>query len=189
MTKNRIIGAIAALSLLAVPAVAVAHGSGDDRGKSSSRDHHHQHHGKKAKKKTRTATGTITSFANGELTVTLLNGKSFTADVKRHTVILCKSAPIVPATTARNGDDNGKGRRGHHDDPATTTAPPTVTAPASTTTPSTTVPAPTTGNADHHHGHGARCGTAALVAGTSVATAKLSLQGGSATWKKIVLLK
>lgn len=182
MTKNRIIGAIAALSLLAVPAVAVAHGSGDGRGKNDSRHHHHKHHGKKAKKKTRTATGTVTSFANGELTIALLNGKSFTADVKRRTVILCKSAPVVPATTARHGDDDRKGRRGHDDNPATTTAPATVTTPATTTTPSTTVP-PTT------IGHGARCGTTALVAGTSVATAKLSLQDGSATWKKIVLLK
>ena len=44
-------------------------------------------------------------------------------------------------------------------------------------------------NRDHNNGHGARCGTDALVAGTSVATATLSLQGGSATWKKVVLLK
>ncbi|MES1193939.1 MAG: hypothetical protein ABUM26_06400, partial [Solirubrobacterales bacterium] len=184
MTKNRIIGAIAALSLLAVPAVAVAHGSGDGRGHDNGRHHHHKHHGKKAKKPrdvTGSATGTITSFANGELTITLPSGKSFTADVKRRTVILCKRAPVVPATTARHGDDNGKGRGGHDDHPATTTAP------ASTTTPSTTVP-PTTDNHDHNHGHGARCGTDALVAGTSVATAKLSLQDGSATWKKVVLL-
>jgi hypothetical protein len=194
MTKNRIIGAIAALSLLAVPAVAVAHGSGDGRGHDSGRHHHHKHHGKKPKKPrdvTGSATGTIASFTNGELTIGLPNGKSFTADVKRRTVILCKSAPVVPATTARHGDDNGKGRGGHDDHPSTTTAPATTTTPASTTTPSTTVP-PTTddhGNDDHNHGHGTRCGTDALVAGTRVATAKLSLNGGSATWKKVVLLK
>jgi cell division septation protein DedD len=205
MTKNRIIGAIAALSLLTVPAVAVAHGSGDDRGNHNGR-HHHNHHGKKAKKTrdvTGSATGTVASFTNGELTIALPNGKSFTADVKRRTVIRCKSAPVVPATVARHGDDDGNGRGGrddgpnhdagddHGDHPATTTAPATTTVPASTTTPSTTVP-PTTddhGNDDHNNGHGARCGTAALVAGTRVATAKLSLKGGSATWKKVVLLK
>lgn len=205
MTKNRIIGAIAALSLLAVPAVAAAHGSGDDHGHHKARHHHHhKHHGKKAKTRevTGSATGTIAAFANGELTITLPSGKSFTADVKRRTVILCKSLPVVPAaTTARHGDDDGdtsgSGRGGRDDGPNHDTGDdhgdhsPSSTAPASTTVPSTTVP-PTTddhGNDDHSHGHGARCGTDALVTGTSVATAKLSLKGGNATWKKVVLLK
>ena len=198
MTKNRIIGAIAALSLLAVPAVAVAHGSGDDNGHHNGRHHHHKHHGKKAK--TRDVTGTVTSFTNGELTITLTNGKSFTADVKRHTVIRCKTAPVVPATTARHGDDDsngGSGRGGHDDGPNHDAGddhgnhPATTTTPASTTTPSTTVP-PTTndhGNDDHNNGHGARCGTAALVAGTKVLEAKLTLKDGTATWKKVTLLK
>jgi hypothetical protein len=202
MTKNRIIGAIAALSLLAVPAVAVAHGSGDDHGHHNGRHHHHKHHGKKAKTRevTGSATGTIASFANGELTIALPNGKSFTADVKRRTVILCKSAPVVPATTARHGNDDGNdgsGRGGRDDGPNHDAGddhghdPATTTAPASTTTPSTTVP-PTTddhGNDDHNDGHGARCGTDALVAGTKVLSAKLKLSGGSATWKKVTLLK
>jgi hypothetical protein len=195
MTKNRIISAIAALSLLAVPAVAAAHSSGDDHGHHKGRHpHHHKHHGKKARDVTGTATGTIASFANGELTITLPSGKSFTADVKRRTVILCKRLPVVPAaTTARHGNDDGNsgsGRGGRDDDPNHDAGDdhgdhsPSSTAPASTT-----VPAPTTDNSDHNHGHGARCGTDALVAGTSVATAKLSLKGGNATWKKVVLLK
>jgi hypothetical protein len=210
MTKNRIIGAIAALSLLAVPAVAAAHGSDDDHGHHHGRHHHHKHHGKKAKSRdvTGAATGTIASFADGELTIALPNGKSFTADVKRRTVILCKSVPVIPApaTASRHGNDDGNGGSGrggrddgpnhdvgddHGNDPATSTTPASTTAPASTTTPSTTVP-PTTddhGNDDHHDGHGARCGTDALVAGTSVADAKLSLKGGTATWKKVVLVK
>jgi hypothetical protein len=201
MTKNRIVGAIAALSLLAVPAVAAAHSSGDDHGHHKGRHHHHhKHHGKKAKTRevTGTATGTIAAFANGELTITLPSGKSFTADVKRRTVILCKSAPFVPAaTTARHGSDDGNsgsGRGGRDEGPNHDAGDdhgdhsPSSTAPASTTTPSTTVP-PATDNSDHNNGHGARCGTAALVAGTSVATAKLSLKGGTATWKKLVLLK
>jgi hypothetical protein len=204
MTKNRIIGAIAALSLLAVPAVAAAHSSGDDHGHKARHHHHHKHHGKKAKTRevTGSATGTIASFANGELTITLPSGKSFTADVKRRTVILCKSLPVVPAaSTARHGDDDGNsgsGRAGRDDGPNHDAGddhgsdqPATTTAPASTTTPSTTVP-PTTddrGNDDHNNRDGARCGTDALVAGTSVATAKLSLKGGNAVWKKVVLLK
>ena len=55
------------------------------------------------------------------------------------------------------------------------------------------MPAPTSGDDhgddDHNDDHGARCGTDALVAGARVAVAKLSLQGGSATWKKVVILK
>jgi hypothetical protein len=202
MTKNRLIGAIAALSLLAVPAVAVAHGSGDDHGHHNGRHHHHKHHGKKAKTRdvTGSATGTVASFANGELTIALPNGKSFTAEVKRRTVIRCKSAPVVPATVARHGDDDGNddsGRGGRDDGPNHDVGddhgdhPATTTAPASTTAPSTTVP-PTTddhGNDDHNDGHGARCGTDALVAGTKVLKAKLTLKDGTATWKKVTLLK
>jgi hypothetical protein len=212
MTKNRIAGAVSALALFAAPAVAIAHGNDDGGSHRHGRHHHHQRHVHKAKVRevTGTATGTVASFANRELTITLPNGKSFTADVKRRTVILCKSAPA--ATTARHGDDDGNsgpGRGGrddgsshdagddHGDHPATSTTPASTTAP-----PSTTVPAPTTGddganhdanddhsNDDHNNGHGTRCGTAALVVGAKVIEAKLSLQGGNATWKKIELLK
>jgi hypothetical protein len=183
MTKNRIIGAIAALSLLAVPAVAAAHGSGDDHGHHKGR-HHHKHHGKQARDVTGAATGTIASFTDGALTITLPSGRSFTADVTKRTVLLCKSAPAT-ATAAGHGHDNsGPGHGG--DDHASSTAP------ASTTTPSTTVPPPTTGhdrNDDHKNGHGVRCGTDALVAGAKVTDAKLSLKGGDAIWKKVVLVK
>jgi hypothetical protein len=216
MTKNRIVGACAALSLLAVPAVAAAHGSGDDHGRNDdngrhhSRHHHHKHHGKKAKTRevTGSATGTIASFANGELTITLPSGKSFTADVTRRTVIRCKTAP-APATTARHGSDDGdgsgSGRGGNDDGPnhdvgddhgdhtGTSTTPATTTAP-----PTTTVPTPPKGNDDgpnhdanddHNNHHGVRCGTDALVAGTRVTKAELVLKGGNAVWKKVSLLK
>jgi hypothetical protein len=210
MTKNRIVGAIAALALLAVPAVAVAHGNGDDHGHHNGRHHHHKHHAKKARTRevTGAATGTIASFANGELTIALPNGKSFAADVTNRTTILCVSAPTT-ATTARHGNDDGDDNRGrgrdgnddganhdvgddHGDDPATSTTPASTTVP-----PTTTVPAPTTGddgpnhdaNDDHDNGHGVRCGTDSLVAGAKVLDAKLSLKGASATWKKITLLK
>jgi hypothetical protein len=203
MTKNRIISAIAALSLLAVPAVAAAHGGNDDHGHHKGR-HHHKHHAKKARDVTGSATGTIASFTNGELTITLASGKSFAADVKRRTTILCKSAPVVPtpATAARHGNDDGTSGsgRGGNDDGANHDAGDdhgndgaTTTAPASTTTPSTTVPAPTTGDDhgddDHNDDHGARCGTDVLVAGARVAVAKLSLKDGNATWTKVVVLK
>ena len=171
MTKNRIVGAVAALSLLAVPAVAAAHGSGDDHGRHHG--HHHKHHGKKARDVTGAATGTVAAFAGGELTITLPSGKSFTADVTRRTAIKCKSAPTA-AAASRHGDDDGDDH-GSSTTPASTTAPPTTTVPA---------PAPLPDGR-----HGARCGTEALVVGAKVADAKLSLKGGGAIWKKVVLLK
>jgi hypothetical protein len=188
MSRNRIIGAIAALSLLAVPAVAAAHGSSDN-GHHKGR-HHHKHHGKKARDVTGAATGTVASFTDGALTITLPSGRSFTADVTKRTILECKSAPTT-ATTARHGgdgddNDNGGSGRGGKDDGADHDA--TSTAPASTTAPSTTVPAPTTGE-DHHGHHGVRCGTEALVAGAKVTEAKLSLKGGDAVWKKVELVK
>jgi hypothetical protein len=175
MTKNRIIGAIAALSLLAVPAVAAAHGNGHHNGR-----HHHKHHAKKAKTRdvTGTATGTVASFTDGALTITLPSGRSFTADVTKRTILECKSAPTV-AAAARHGS-GGKDDGDNHDagdDHGTSSTP------GSTTTPSSTVPPPT---GDHH---GARCGTDALIAGAKVTEAKLSLQGGNSIWKKVELLK
>jgi hypothetical protein len=188
MTKNRIIGALAALSLLAVPAVAAAHGNGHHHGR-----HHHKHHAKKARDVTGAATGTVASFTDGALTITLPNGRSFTADVTNRTILECRTAAPAAATTARHGGDDGDDNRGpgkHGDDDHGSS-----TAPASTTVPpSTTVPAPTSDDGPNHdagddHGHGVRCGTEALVAGAKVTEAKLSLNGGDATWKKVELLK
>ena len=197
MSQNRIIGVIAALSLLAVPAVAAAHGRGDN-GHHKGR-HHHKHHAKKARDVTGSATGTVASFTDGALTITLPSGRSFTADVTDRTILECRTAPTT-ATAAHHGNDDGddndndgsSGKGDHGDDDGTSTAP------GSTTTPSSTVPAPTTGdddgpnhdgNDDHENGHGVRCGTDALVAGAKVTEAKLSLNGGDATWKKVELLK
>lgn len=208
MTKNRITGAIAALSLLAVPAVAAAHGNGggDDHGHHKGR-HHHKHHAKKAKTRevTGAATGTVASFTDGALTITLPSGRSFTADVTNRTILECHSTTATAARHGGSGDDNsgsgkggsGSGRGGSDDGPNHDANDDhgTTTAPASTSTPpSTTVPAPTTGDDGPDHDandddHGVRCDTTALVAGAKVTEAKLSLQGGDSVWKKVELLK
>lgn len=157
MLRTRIAGAAGALALLAAPAVAVAHGDG----------HHHKghHHAKKPHPRdvTGSASATVQSFANGELTLALPSGRTFTADVTRRTVILCRAAaPAAAAKAAHHGDGDA-----------------TTTAPASTTTPPpTTVPGA---------GHG-RCGADRLVAGAKVLAAKLSLQGDVVTWKKVIVV-
>jgi hypothetical protein len=185
MTRNRIAGAISALALLAAPAVAAAHGNGDDHGRDHGR-HHHKHHGKKAhtREVTGTASATIASFADGELTLALPSGKTYTADVTKRTVILCHSVPATATTASHGGDDNsgpGKGDDHGDDDAPSGTAPATTTAPPSTTVPPTTTPVPA--------GHDGRCGTDALVTGAKVSDAKLSLHGDSVIWKKIAVVK
>jgi hypothetical protein len=116
MIQTKIAGAVAALALLAAPAVAAAHDSGHGHGR-----HHHKHHAKKkaqAREVTGTATATVASFTNGELTLALTNGKSFSALVTDRTVIKCKTVAPAKATNSRHGDhgakgdDNGDGRCG-----------------------------------------------------------------------------
>jgi hypothetical protein len=207
MTRNRIAGAVSALALLAAPAVAAAHGNGDDHGRHHG--HHHKHHGKKAHSHevTGKASATIASFADGELTLALPSGKTYTADVTNRTRITCRTLPATAnAASHGGGDDNsgpGKGdddgpnhdaNDDHGDDGPNHDAnddhgndnAPSTTAPASTTvSPSTTTPAPAPAGATHR----ARCGTDALVAGAKVSEAKLSLKGDSVIWKKIAIVK
>ena len=196
MTRNRIAGAISALALLAAPAVAAAHGNGDGHGRHHGR-HHHKHHAKKphTREVTGTATATIASFANGELTLALPSGKTYTADVTDRTVILCRSVPATATTASHGGDGDNSGPGKGDDDGAnhdagddhgndnapSSTAPTTTTAPPSTTVPPATTPVPA--------GHHGRCGTDALVTGAKVSDAKLSLHGDSVIWKKIAVVK
>jgi hypothetical protein len=181
MLKTRIAGALAALALLAAPAVAAAHGDGHHhKGR-----HHHKHHFKKAQARevTGTATATVQSFTGNELTIALPSGKTFSALVDDKTVITCETAaPQTAATASRHGDD-GDDDRG--DDDATKGD-------------------DATGDDDHRGGRfddgdddndqgdengNGRCDATALVAGAKVTEAKLSLTGGDATWKKVELIK
>jgi hypothetical protein len=181
MLRTKIAGAIAALALLAAPGVAAAHSNGHHNGK-----HHSKKHAKKAQSRevTGTATATVASFTNGELTITLPSGKTFSALVTDRTNIQCQTAAPTPAPTATTasgqgddgGDDNGADDNAKGDDD---------------------------GDGDHRGGRfddgeddndngdengNGRCDTTALVAGTKVSEAKLSLKGVDATWKKVELL-
>jgi hypothetical protein len=192
MTKTRLVSALAALSLVAAPSVALAHRDGGDHHKR----HAKKHHVKKAKERqvvntpassttpsTTTPapaiTATVTKFENGELTITLSNGKAFTADVTKRTHIKCVAAAVPTARTAGKDDDKGdhdggKGR-GHDDEDDD--------------------------HGDKDHGDGdhnddghpdngqVKCGASALTAGTQVIKARLVIRESGASWKKLVLVK
>ncbi|WP_445150046.1 hypothetical protein [Baekduia sp. Peel2402] len=168
MLRTRIVGAVGALALLAAPAVAVAHGDGHHGGKHGKKHHHKKKHPRDV---TGTAVATIQSFANGELTLSLPSGRTFTADVTDRSVIICRTA-AAPVTPAAKASHDGPGKGKHGDDDATTTAPP------STTTPPATVP-------DNSQG---RCGTDKLIAGAKVSDARLSLKGDTVIWKKVIVV-
>lgn len=172
MIRTRMIGAAGALALLTAPAVAVAHGDGHHDGKHAGKHHHKK---KGPRDWTGRAVATVQSFADGELTLALPSGKTYTADVTKRTVVVCHIRPVTPAAKAAH-DGPGKGR--HGDDGATTTAPATTSAPPSTTTPPSTDPGRAEG----------RCGTDKLVAGAKVSDARLSLNGDTMIWKKVVVV-
>jgi hypothetical protein len=176
MTRTRIAGAIAALAMLAAPAVASAHRGHDDNG----RHHGRHHHAKKAHVKDLPA-GTVTSFTAGELTITLANNKTYTATVTDKTVIKCETAaPQTPApATARashHGDDNGNDQGDTHGQSGTVQ-----------NKDDDQNDDQGDDNRGDDNGNG-RCTTADLVAGTKVTDADLSLSNGG-TWKKVELLK
>jgi hypothetical protein len=164
MFKTKIAGAAAALALLAAPSVAAAHdGHHHDRG------HHHKHK-HQVREVTGTATATVASFDGKDLTLTLPSGRAFTAGVSDKTTIFCfTAAPQAAASHHGNGDDDGPGHDAGDDHG-------------------------TNHDAGDDNGQGdvngnGRCGTDALTAGAKVRFAKLSLAGGDALWKKVVIVK
>jgi hypothetical protein len=180
MTKTKLASALTALALMAAPGAALAH---------SSHGHHHKRHAKKHhahKAKIRQVVGapassttpstttpapavtaTVTSFDKGELTITLSNGKAYTADVTDKTKIECEPAAVPTARTASDDDDGdddgGHGQREHGDGDH---------------------------NDDGHDDNGqVKCDTSALTPKTQVTEAKLSIGTSGATWKKLELVK
>jgi hypothetical protein len=199
MNLNRLAGGIAALALLATPAIASAHGT--------SSKGHHRHHARHQAKKAQTrevtgpATATVTSFTGGELTITLANGKSYSGLVTDKTNLKCNTA-APQSTTARaarngsdnsvddNGDNSGRGQDQSDDDAQEHNSQ------GSSSQVDNTPGANNRGDDDQDddngqgddNGNGA-CDISALVAGTKVSDAKLSLKGTDATWKTVELVK
>jgi hypothetical protein len=181
MSKTKLACALTALALMAAPGVALAHGS---------HGHHHKRHAKKHhahKAKIRQIVGApassttpstttpapavtakVTSFDKGELTITLSNGKAYTADVTAKTKIECEPAAVPTARTASDDDDDGDddgehGQREHGDGDH---------------------------NDDGHPDNGqVKCDTSALTAGTQVTEAELKIAMSGATWKSLELVK
>ena len=121
--------------------------------------------------------GTITAFANDELTITLFDGGTLTAKVTEDTEIECDDDGAKARASHDPGDDDDEGDddRGDRDDDDR-------------------------GDRDHDHGdhdHGDHgdcrgdddedCGTEALTAGRGVAEAELKLSSDGRTWTKLEL--
>jgi hypothetical protein len=205
MHLNRLTGGIAALTLLATPAIASAHGTG-----SKGHRHHARHQTKAKKAQTREVTGpataTVTSFTGGELTITLANGKSYSGLVTDKTILRCNTAApqSTTARAARNGSDDSAGDNGGptqdqgDDDAQDNTSQGTsnqVNDSQGTSNQRDDEQGDDDGQGDddaqgagNDNGNGA-CDTSALIAGTKVSNAELSLKGTDAAWKSIELVK
>lgn len=124
--------------------------------------------------------GTVTSFANGVLTITLNDGSTVSGNVTDQTEIECMSSTASQqgddgndnndasnqsgdggqgGSSGGSGDDNG-GNGDNGDD-----------------------------NGDNgDNGNGQMCSTAALTTGTPVAEANLELSGSGAVWNRVELI-
>ena len=134
---------VAGAMLVAIPAASVADRGGHERGdrhheREHRREHRHRHHhvgirherfGSAARSAGRQA-GTVSSFANGRLTIRLNDGSSVTGAVRRSTEIECEARGDRGDRRDRGhggddrsddgprhdvGDDHGNGGPGHDD--------------------------------------------------------------------------
>jgi hypothetical protein len=185
--RRMIITAVATVSL-AAPSAALAH-AGERHHRHHGRHHHHARvlafHAQApaspasslgAARSSSDSAGTIASFTNGLLTITLNDGTAVSGKVTERTEIECPVPSASAADFSRggdNGDDSGEdegggpgpsgaehgGLPGRDDD----------------------------GNDDDAGGEGEHCTTAALVPGASVKEAFLSVGNEGATWLKVEL--
>ncbi|QEC49591.1 hypothetical protein FSW04_19795 [Baekduia soli] len=153
--------------------------------------------------------GTVTSFTNGVLTITLPDGSTRTGTVDADTRVMCmpstpasgttpstatppsSATPVTPtARSARHGGDDGAG---DGQDPASSATPGSSTLPV---TPGTSGHdqgdddgSENDGGPNGHGQHrGNVCAPGALAAGAKVHEAELKLTGSGAVWEKIQLL-
>ncbi|HEX5853451.1 MAG TPA: hypothetical protein VFY36_10205 [Solirubrobacteraceae bacterium] len=181
-----------AMLAIAAPGVASAHRHGErhHRGHhAKAHRHHHHHHASPAKVRIfgtppapistppaapRSATGetagTVASFTNGVLTITLKDGTTVSGKVTDQTRLHCQSATSPPA----HEDGEHHGDRSHGEDGDS---------------------AGRDGRDDISHEHDGRgddgepsCTTAALVAGTVVRGAKLRVTAAGAIWDCVALI-
>jgi hypothetical protein len=193
-----IITAAAAISL-AAPSAVLAH-DGEHHGAGERHHHHRGHHrhahvlafhaqalpsttsGASSTSSTPVSddkAGTIASFTNGVLTLTLTDGSNVSGKVSERTEIECSSTMATAARDGGQGEDNGQGDDNgndgqsssgpgdgeHHDDSAGSGD---------------------TGD-DDAQDEAEHCTTAALVPGASVKDAFLSVSSEGSTWVKVEL--
>lgn len=184
--RRTIMTAVATVSL-AAPSVALAHHGGRHHG-----HHHHRHHHRHAHvlafhaqapagSTTGTsspaasgAAGTIASFTNGVLTITLADGSTVSGKVDERTLIKCPfSTPAHAADFGgrghgdeddQNEDDDRFEDNGRHDGPGDCP-----------------------GHGESSHDAAAHCSSAALVPGASVREAFLAVSGQGAVWVRVDL--
>jgi hypothetical protein len=126
--------------------------------------------------------GTVTSFTNGVLTITLTDGTVVSGKVTEETELHCRSA-IPPSSN--EGDDQGGGddqngrESGEHGGPSA----------MGMEHRDFQGNDGGDGQGDHQGGNDEGCTTAALVPGAIVREAELSLSGAGAVWEKVDLVK
>ncbi|HLB22180.1 MAG TPA: hypothetical protein VK605_08705 [Solirubrobacteraceae bacterium] len=189
---------------LAIPGVAVASHRGEHRAREvhhGARQHHKRHHhahllrfGAAASNSAASGSsstpaasadetaGTIASFANGALTITLNDGPTVSGKVTEGTEIECRSAMARAARDGDQGDDNDQGDdRG--DDGQSSSGP----GDGEHGDLSARDGDDNDANDDDAQDEAEHCTTAALVAGVVVREAELRVSSVGAVWEKVEL--
>jgi len=182
--KRMLITAVASSALaLGAPAVASAH-----------HHHHKRHHAKHARVLTFTSAGsptsqpsptppassepagTVTSFTNGVLTITLTDGTVVSGKVTEQTELKCESSTVDVGDHDQGGGDDQNGREsGEHGGPINMAR---------------ESHSQGTGwqDADEDDGNES-CTSASLVSGAKVGEAELRLSSAGAVWEKVELVQ
>jgi hypothetical protein len=128
--------------------------------------------------------GTVTSFTNGVLTITLTDKTVVSGKVTEQTELRCTAA-TPPATTGDDdqgaGDDQNGSESGEHGSPAVVGQ--------MDASQHSDFQSGDGGDAQDEQGNEESCTTAALVPGAMVREAQLSLSSAGAVWEKVDLVK
>jgi hypothetical protein len=183
--KRMLLTAAASSALaLGAPAVAAAH---------HHTHHHARHHARHARVLTFSApatpatgtpaltptsdeAGTVTTFANGVLTITLPDGTVVSGKVTEQTELECQSATTETSEHDQGGGDDQNGREsGEHGGPVNMARESDSNS--------------GDGQGDDNGQNQESCTSAALVAGAKVGEAELSVSSAGAVWEKVDLIQ
>jgi|GEM_PF-2750127 len=203
---RRIIVAAVTTTALALPGVALAHGSEHSRGaehhgvRHAERHHHRHHHrahvltfhaaqasattpstgqGATPPPVTEERAGRIASFTAGTLTITLNDGSSVSGKVTPASEIECRSAMASAADNGEGGDNSGGGEHGDRSGPSS--------GDGQSGEDSGRDESDHDAGDDDAHDEAEQCSPTALVPGASIREAVLSVGGSGAFWVKLEL--